>query len=115
MPARGALRNAFVPGASGHSRAPDHDPRGFRCHQSGIHHSLNYSNSDLAPVPPLERHWGLKDFAALWISMSACIPTYTLASSLIEEGMSWWQALAVIFLGNLIVLLPMVLNSHAGT
>jgi NCS1 family nucleobase:cation symporter-1 len=76
---------------------------------------LNYSNSDLAPVLPLARHWGLKDFAALWISMSACIPTYMLASSLIEEGMSWWQALGVIFLGNVIVLLPMVLNAHAGT
>ncbi len=74
-----------------------------------------HTNPDLAPVPASERHWGLKDFAALWISMSACIPTYTLASSLIEEGMNWWQALVTIFLGNLIVLLPMVLNAHAGT
>jgi NCS1 family nucleobase:cation symporter-1 len=72
-------------------------------------------NSDLAPIAPSQRHWGLTDFAALWVSMSACIPTYTLASSLIEEGMSWWQALVTIFLGNVIVLLPMVLNAHAGT
>jgi NCS1 family nucleobase:cation symporter-1 len=74
-----------------------------------------HCNSDLAPIPLSERHWGLKDFAALWVSMSACIPTYTLASSLIEEGMNWWQALVTIFLGNVIVLLPMVLNAHAGT
>jgi nucleobase:cation symporter-1, NCS1 family len=72
-------------------------------------------NSDLAPIAPGQRHWGLTDFAALWVSMSACIPTYTLASSLIEEGMSWWQALVTVFLGNVIVLLPMVLNAHAGT
>ena len=72
-------------------------------------------NPDLAPIAPSQRHWGVKDFAALWVSMSACIPTYTLASSLIEEGMNWWQALATIFLGNVIVLLPMVLNAHAGT
>jgi NCS1 family nucleobase:cation symporter-1 len=72
-------------------------------------------NADLAPVPPSRRKWGMLSFAALWISMSACIPTYMLASSLIGGGMNWWQAIATIFLGNLIVLVPMVLNAHAGT
>src|SRR5262249_56610245 len=74
-----------------------------------------YWNPDLAPVPPSARRWGLKDVAALWVSLAACIPTYMLASSLIEEGMSWWQAVLTIFLGNLIVLMPLVLNAHAGT
>src|SRR5215471_19132635 len=74
-----------------------------------------YWNPDLAPVPPSARKWSLKDIAALWIALSACIPTYMLASSLIEEGMNWWQAVLTIFLGNLIVLVPMVLNAHAGT
>jgi NCS1 family nucleobase:cation symporter-1 len=72
-------------------------------------------NADLAPVPQSQRKWGLLSFAALWISMSACIPTYMLASSLIVGGMNWWQAVLTIFLGNLIVLVPMVLNAHAGT
>src|SRR5258707_2430829 len=72
-------------------------------------------NEDLAPVSWDRRKWGLASFAALWISMSACIPTYMLASSLIGEGMNWWQAILTIFLGNLIVLIPMVLNAHAGT
>jgi len=72
-------------------------------------------NADLAPVPPSRRKWRLGSFAALWISMSACIPTYMLASSLIGGGMNWWQAIVTIFLGNLIVLIPMVLNAHAGT
>jgi NCS1 family nucleobase:cation symporter-1 len=72
-------------------------------------------NADLAPVPPSARKWRFGSFAALWISMSACIPTYMLASSLIGGGMNWWQAIATIFLGNLIVLIPMVLNAHAGT
>src|SRR5271170_1228060 len=72
-------------------------------------------NADLAPVPQSQRKWGMLSFAALWISMSACIPTYMLASSLIGGGMNWWQAVLTIFLGNLIVLLPMVLNAHAGT
>src|SRR5262249_36501002 len=52
---------------------------------------------------------------ALWIALAACIPTYQLASSLIEEGMNWWQAVLTIFLANVIVLIPMVLNAHAGT
>jgi NCS1 family nucleobase:cation symporter-1 len=51
----------------------------------------------------------------LWISMSACIPTYMLASGLIDQGMDWKQAVFTIFLGNVIVLIPMVLNAHAGT
>jgi NCS1 family nucleobase:cation symporter-1 len=72
-------------------------------------------NADLAPVPPEHRKWGVGSFAALWISMSACIPTYMLASSLIGGGMNWWEAILTIFLGNLIVVVPMILNAHAGT
>ena len=72
-------------------------------------------NEDLAPVPAERRKWKVWNFAALWISMAACIPTYMLASSLIGTGMNWWQAILTIFLGNLIVLVPMVLNAHAGT
>ncbi len=72
-------------------------------------------NADLAPVPASGRKWGLWNFAALWISMAACIPTYMLASSLIGGGMNWSQAILTIFLGNLIVLVPMILNAHAGT
>jgi len=71
-------------------------------------------NEDLAPVPPERRTWRVGSFAALWISMSACIPTYMLASSLIGGGMNWSQAILTIFLGNLIVLIPMLLNAHAG-
>ena len=73
------------------------------------------SNPDLAPVPPSGRTWNWWHFCALWIGMSVCIPTYTLASGLIDSGMSWDQAMFTIFLGNLIVLAPMILNAHAGT
>ncbi|MFI5460440.1 MAG: NCS1 family nucleobase:cation symporter-1 [Isosphaerales bacterium] len=74
-----------------------------------------HGNPDLAPTTLSQRKWGVKDIAALWVSMSACIPTYMLASSLIAEGMNWWQAVLTIFLGNTIVLIPMVMNAHAGT
>jgi len=72
-------------------------------------------NHDLAPVSVAARSWGSYNFAALWMSMSACITTYMLASGLIAAGMSWWQALLTIFLGNVIVLIPILLNSHPGT
>jgi nucleobase:cation symporter-1, NCS1 family len=71
-------------------------------------------NEDLAPIPQEKRKWGTWNYAALWISMSLCIPTYMLASSLIGGGMNWWQAILTIFLGNSIVLIPMILNGHAG-
>jgi NCS1 family nucleobase:cation symporter-1 len=74
-----------------------------------------FYNHDMAPTTRLERRWGMKDIAVLWISMSACVTTYTLASQRISEGMNWWQAVLTIFLGNVIVLIPMVLNAHAGT
>ena len=72
-------------------------------------------NDDLAPTKLSQRTWGTYNIAALWIGMSICIPTYMLASGLIAGGMNWWQALLTIGLGNLIVLVPMILNAHAGT
>jgi nucleobase:cation symporter-1, NCS1 family len=72
-------------------------------------------NEDLAPVPVARRNWTTYNFAALWISMAHCIPTYMLASSLMTLGMNWWQALVTILLGNTIVLIPILLNSHPGT
>lgn len=72
-------------------------------------------NHDLAPLPIQERTWTTYNFAALWISMAHCIPTYMLASGLMASGMNWWQALITILLGNTIVLIPILLNSHPGT
>src|SRR5690348_5586647 len=71
-------------------------------------------NDDLAPVPLEKRSWGTYNYASLWVAMSVCIPTYMLASGLIAGGMNWWQAIGTILLGNLIVLIPMLLNAHAG-
>lgn len=71
-------------------------------------------NDDLAPTLPHQRTWRWYHFAALWIGMVMCIPAYTLAASLIESGMSWDQAVLTVFLGNLIVLVPMLLIGHAG-
>src|SRR5678815_3984093 len=76
--------------------------------------SSSLYSEDLAPVPLNKRTWNTWNYAALWISMSLCIPTYMLASSLIEGGMNWWQSILTIFIGNTVVLIPMILNGHAG-
>ena len=79
-----------------------------------LRHSPLY-NHDLAPVPVAKRDWTTYNYAALWISMAHCIPTYMLASGLMTQGMNWLQALVTILLGNTIVLVPILLNSHPGT
>jgi NCS1 family nucleobase:cation symporter-1 len=78
-------------------------------------HDQRLYNEDLAPTPTEARTWTTASFAALWISLSHCIPTYMLAAGLIAEGMSWGQAIATILIGNSIVLVPILLNSHPGT
>jgi len=77
--------------------------------------NADHYSPDLAPTTEQQRTWAAKDFVVLWISLAACIPTYQLASSLIQQGMSCWQALFTILAANLIVLIPLLLNAHAGT
>ncbi len=72
-------------------------------------------NEDLAPTTEAQRTWRWYHFAALWVGMVMCIPAYTLSASLIEGGMSGWQAVMTVFIANAIVLLPMLLIGHAGT
>ncbi len=78
-------------------------------------HDAQLYNEDLAPVPANKRTWGMWHIAALWVGMCICIPTYQLASGLVQQGMAWWQGVITVTLGNLIVLVPMMLNAHAGT
>lgn len=72
-------------------------------------------NDDIRPVKPQERHWTVLSMASLWVGMVVCVPTYMLAGGLIDQGMSWSQAVLTIMLGNVIVLAPMILNGHPGT
>lgn len=72
------------------------------------------TNPDLAPTTPAQRTWSTWHIAALWIGMAVCIPTYTLAAGMIDAGMAWWQAVLTVAMGNLIVLIPMILNGHPG-
>lgn len=72
------------------------------------------ANEDLLPTTAAQRHWGWKDFAALWVGMVVCVPTYTMASSMLDQGFSWQMAVWLVFLANCIVLVPMVLIGRVG-
>ena len=83
---------------------------------AGVHLTdSRFFNADLAPTRLSQRTWTTYSFAALWVSLAHCIPTYMMASGLIKSGMNWWQALCTILIGNTVVLVPILLNSHPGT
>src|SRR5436189_6366008 len=90
-----------------HSRVDLGDVRALR--------GSRFFNDDLAPVPVEHRTWNTYNYFALWMGMAHNIPSYALAATLIAFGMDWVQAFLTITLGNLIVLIPMLLNSNAGT
>src|SRR5439155_9097063 len=83
--------------------------------EAEIVHGKDFVQIKNGPFNISERNWTTYNYAALWISMAHCIPTYMLSSGLISAGMNWWQALITILLGNTIVLIPILLNSHPGT
>ena len=72
-------------------------------------------NEDLAPVSESQKTWSMWHIAALWVGMAVCVPTYTLASGMVDQGWSWKASVAAVTLGNVVVLIPMLLNAHAGT
>ena len=76
---------------------------------------MTLANADLLPVAEDRRTWNWWHIASLWIGMAICIPTYTLASGLIAQGWTWQAAVGAVILGNVVVLVPIALNSHAGT
>ncbi len=109
----GSWRRFDLPVTPAHESAPASEPRIGALDPETIRSSSLY-NEDLAPVPTERRSWGTYNYAALWIAMSVNIPTYMLASGMIAGGMNWKQAIFTVFLGNVLVLIPMLLNAHAG-
>jgi len=71
-------------------------------------------NLDLAPTQSEQRTWDWINISALWIGMVVSVPAYLLASGLIQQGMAWWQAVLTVLAGNVVVMIPMMLNGHAG-
>jgi len=76
--------------------------------------SQELSNKDLLPTSASERHWRWQDFTALWIGMVVCVPTYTMASSMLDQGFTWQMAVWLVFVANCIVLIPMTFIGRVG-
>lgn len=77
--------------------------------------SSKYYNEDLAPISKSERTWTTYNIGMLWVGMVICITGFSFAAALVVLGMSPLLAIFNVLIGNLIVLVPMLLNSHAGT
>lgn len=77
--------------------------------------SSKYYNEDLAPTSVSQRNWTTYNISMLWVGMAICIPSMSLASGLIGMGVSPWLSIINVALGNIIVLIPIQLNSQIGT
>ena len=77
--------------------------------------SSAYYNEDLKPSTVAERKWTTYNITMLWVGMSICIPSLSLASGLIGMGVSPWLSVLNVALGNLIILIPIQMNSNVGT
>ena len=71
-------------------------------------------NRDLAPTPIRLRGWGLYSYLALWIGTAVVIPSWSLANVGLVFGFDWLTAVVTVILGNAIVTVPLLLNSHVG-
>src|SRR5580693_1116889 len=99
----------ILPAADNHTEVIQHQDGRVELRDYASIRSSPLYNDDLAPVPVAKRNWTTYNYAALWVSMAHCIPTYMLSSSLLASGMNWSQALITILLGNTIVLIPILL------
>ena len=72
-------------------------------------------NQDIAPTTGPQKTWTFYNYLSLWIGLAHNIPTYLMAGGFIALGLNWWQAILTVLVGNLIVLIPILLNSHPGT
>jgi len=71
-------------------------------------------NKDLAPTPARLRNWGLYSFLAFWVGISVVIPSWSLANVGLVFGFDPFTSVLVVVLGNAIVTVPLLLNSHVG-
>src|SRR6266545_2008396 len=71
-------------------------------------------NKDLAPTPAGLRNWGLYSFLAFWVGCCVVIPSWSLANIGLVFGFDPATSIFVVILGNAIVTVPLLLNSHVG-
>ncbi|CAG8126486.1 unnamed protein product [Penicillium salamii] len=61
--------------------------------------SLSLTFELFALVDPDRRQWGWLNFVAFWIADSLNVNTWMISSSMIVDGLSWWQAWLCVWIG----------------
>ncbi|KAL2875824.1 hypothetical protein SGCOL_008971 [Colletotrichum sp. CLE4] len=72
-------------------------------------------NDDIRPIESQRRTWGFLTFHNFWLLVNCNITTYLTGSALIPLGLTWWQALICIIIGNLIATVAVIVNSLPGS
>ncbi|KAH7319845.1 permease for cytosine/purines, uracil, thiamine, allantoin-domain-containing protein [Stachybotrys elegans] len=75
---------------------------------------LMLTNHDLKPVEKQRRTWGPWNFVGFWIADSFNINTWMISSSMIINGLSWWQAWLCVWIGYAIAGFFIVLTGRIG-
>lgn len=71
-------------------------------------------NNDIKPIEARRRTWGFWTFHNFWVLVNSNISSYMTGSSLIALGLTWWQAIISLVVGQLIATALVVLNSLPG-
>ncbi|KAK7936046.1 hypothetical protein PG985_001541 [Apiospora marii] len=71
-------------------------------------------NNDIRPIEAKRRTWVFSTFSNSWLLTNINISTYLTGSALIPLGLTWWQAIICIVIGNLLSAFFCVLNSLPG-
>ncbi len=71
-------------------------------------------NADFHPTPTRLRNWGSWTFFAVWFGMAVEVESWALVSIGYSFGLNWFWSLLSVVLGNIIVLVPMIIQSHGG-
>ena len=71
-------------------------------------------NEDFHPTPVKLRRWGSWTFFAVWFGMAVEVESWALVSIGYSFGLDWFWSLMAVVIGNLIVLVPMIVQSHGG-
>ncbi|CAN4117159.1 unnamed protein product [Withania somnifera] len=80
-----------------------------------FHPDPSLTNDDLKPTSTDQRNFSGWEMASLWVGLVVGVPSYYLAGSLVDLGMSWWQGIAIVVLANLVTLIPLILIGQPGT
>ncbi|KAJ5387737.1 hypothetical protein N7509_010278 [Penicillium cosmopolitanum] len=72
-------------------------------------------NDDLKPVDPERRQWRWLNFVAFWIADSLNVNTWMISSSMIVDGLSWWQSWLCVWIGYSIAGLFVCLLGRIGS